>query len=96
MELLLHCSTSLSVYLVAVHHVPEAGQRVDPHVHVLMLDGSHGELQCGSQVTAAGRQLEEEKIKYNTTMCCTYDHCQPAFCFTFILLSVMPFIQTFL
>lgn len=55
MELLLHCSTSLSVYLVAVHHVPEAGQRVDPHVHVLMLDGSHGELQCGSQVTAAGR-----------------------------------------
>ena len=48
----------LNQYLFAVHHVPEAGQSVDTHVHVLVLDGPHGELQGCGQVTAAGRQLD--------------------------------------
>lgn len=40
-----------------MHHVPEAGQSVDPHIHVLVLNGSHRQLQSGGQVAAAGRQL---------------------------------------
>lgn len=46
------------VYLLAVHHVPEAGQRVNPDVNVFMLNSPHGQLQHLSQVTAAGCQLE--------------------------------------
>lgn len=48
-------------YLVAVHHVPEAGQSMDPHVHVLVLNGSHGELQRRRQIAAAGGQLRNKR-----------------------------------
>lgn len=51
-------SVRVLAHLVAVHHVPEAGQRVDPNVNVLMLDSSHGELQGCNEVAAAGCQLE--------------------------------------
>jgi len=44
-------------YLLAVHHVPEAGQRMNPDVDVFVLHGPHGELQRRDQVTAAGCQL---------------------------------------
>lgn len=46
------------VYLLAVHHVSEAGQCMNPDVNVFMLHGPHGELQRCGQVTAAGRQLQ--------------------------------------
>lgn len=49
------------MYLVVVHHVSEAGQGMNPHIDVLMLDGPHGELQRRGQVTAAGRQLGGDK-----------------------------------
>lgn len=48
----------MSVYLLAVHHVSEAGQRMNPDVNVFMLHGPHGQLQRCSQVTAAGCQLQ--------------------------------------
>lgn len=45
------------VYLVAVHHVSEAGQCMNPDINIFMLNSLHRELQCCSQVAAAGRQL---------------------------------------
>lgn len=55
--------------LLAVHHVPEAGQRVNPDVNVLVLNGPHGQLQRCSQVTAAGRQLQRCKTEYFSIKC---------------------------
>lgn len=46
-----------TTHLIAVHHVPEAGQRVNPDVDIFVLNGLHGELQRGGEVTAAGCQL---------------------------------------
>lgn len=51
-----------TTHLIAVHHVPEAGQRVNPDVDIFVLNGLHGELQRGGEVTAAGCQLRELKI----------------------------------
>lgn len=48
----------MCVYLLAVHHVSEAGQCMYPDVNVFMLHGPHGELQRCGQVTAAGCQLQ--------------------------------------
>lgn len=45
------------MYLVAVHHVSETGQCMNPDVHVLVLDSSHGELQRRHQVIAFGGEL---------------------------------------
>lgn len=51
------CVCVCVVYLLAVHHVSEAGQGMNPYVNVFMLNGPHGELQRCDQVTAAGCQL---------------------------------------
>lgn len=51
-------SVCLFVYLLAVHHVPEAGQRMNPDVNVFVLHRPHGELQRRGQVAAAGCQLD--------------------------------------
>lgn len=53
-------------YLLAVHHVPEAGERVDPDVHVLVLNGPHGQLQRCGQVAAAHRQLQRSERRLRT------------------------------
>lgn len=44
-------------HLIAVHHVPEAGQRVNPDVDVFVLNGLHGQLQRCGKVTTARCQL---------------------------------------
>lgn len=49
-------------HLIAVRHVPEAGQCVNPDVDVFVLNGLHGQLQRCGEVTAARRQLWELKI----------------------------------
>lgn len=45
-------------YLVLVHHILQAGESMDAYIHVLVLDGPHGELQCCLQVCALGRLLQ--------------------------------------
>lgn len=62
-------SVRVFAYLLAVHHVPEAGQRVNSDVNILVLNGPHGQLQRCSQVTAAGRQLQRCKRQYSTIKC---------------------------
>lgn len=44
-------------HLIAVHHVPEAGQCVNPDVNVFVLNGLHGQLQRCGEVTTACCQL---------------------------------------
>lgn len=44
-------------HLVLVHHLLQAGEGVDAHVHILMLDGPHGQLQLHLQVRAFGGLL---------------------------------------
>lgn len=73
----LHLTTCcVFVHLVAVHHVSEAGQRMDPYVHVLVLNSSHWELQSCGQVAAAGRQLhgknKNTKIFNPSSECLSY------------------------
>lgn len=55
------------MYLVAVHHVSETGQCMNPDVHVLMLDSSHGELQRRHQVIAFGGELHRPLYIYAHT-----------------------------
>ena len=47
--------------LVLVHHLLQAGQGVDADIHIFVLNGTHGQLQSGLEISAFGGLLREHR-----------------------------------